>query len=426
MLRQGKTQTTGLVLWCLLTPLALAQPELSGSVNLFGTANHSVRDGDHNGDVGLGAGIDIGASETRGSHSYNLGYGASRTQRYNGDYSDSVRLNGSAGYRFAARNGRLDANASHRVTTSNRSGLIYLDPDDFTTQNQLSAGLGLNQRLGEVTSARLSTQAGATFNEDSSDNGQSASAQLSVNRRLSERTTAGVSASRSVSLTGYDTVVSEIDSAQATYSRVLSNGALNLSAGLSEARTDDSAFTTATGSTARTWVNTERQFVLAYNRSVSSSVVDLSVLQLNAPAEGETDATLTEEDLQITELTLRDQVSAQFSTTRLCELCRYSLSLSSARLENLSTDDITYQYQVTAQFGYQISPLQSASASYSLALVTDTLTDGPWNRRQQITLGWQRQIAETVQATASASHSWLGGEETGRRTDVRLGVSYGF
>lgn len=428
MVRKGfaKPATGMMLLLGLMVSQAQAQPELAGSLNLFGTANHNVREGEHNWGVGLGVGMDVGASETRGSHSYNLGYGASRTQRYQNGYSDVVRLNGRAGYRFVARNGRFDANANHGITTSNRSGLIYFDPDDFRTQNRISAGAGINQRLGSVTTARLSGQVGATFNEDSSANGQSASTQLAINRRLSERSTAGANASRSYTFTGYDTIISTTDTVQGTYSQVLSNGGLNLAAGMTWANTDNSEFVAATGSAARNWVGTDRQFSLTYNRSVASTVLDLTVQQLNEPAEGETEFTLTEEEIQVSDLTLRDQVGIQFRSGRLCELCSYSLNLSSARLESLTTQQTSFQHQFGAQFGYQIDPLQSANISYSLALTTDTLTEGPWNRRQQVGLGWQRQLAETVQATASASHSWLGGQQTGRRTDIRVGVSYGF
>lgn len=428
MVRKGFAKpASGLILlFGLCATSTLAQPEYSGSVNLFGSANHSVREGDHNWGLGLGVGIDVGARETRGSHSYNLGYGASRIQGYRDGYSDVIRLNGRAGYRFVARNGRFDANANHGVTTSNRSGLIYFDPDDFSTQNQISAGAGLNQRLGALTTARLSGQVGATFNEDSAANSQSASSQLAINRRLSERSTAGANVSRSYGLTDYETVTSTTDTAQGTYSRILSNGSLNLAAGMTWANTDNSEFTAATGSAVRTWVGADRQFSLTYNRSVSSTVLDLTVLQLNEPAEDETEFTLTEEDIQVSDLSLSDQVGVQYRSGRLCELCTYSLSLSSARVESLTTQQSNYQHQFATRLGYQIDPLQSANINYSLAITTDKLTEGPWNRRQQVSLGWQRQLAENVQATGSASHSWLGGEQSGRRTDVRFGVAYGW
>ena len=428
MVRKGfaKPNTALLLLLGLFAGTTQAQPEIAGSLNLFGTANHNVRDGNHNWGLGLGVGMDVSASETRGSHSYNLGYGASRTQRYQDGYSDSVRLNGSAGYRFVARNGRFDANANHGVSTSNRSGLIFFDPDDFRTQNRISAGAGINQRLGSVTTARLSGQVGATFNENSSTNAQSASTQLAVNRRLSERSTAGAYASRAYTVTDYDTITSTTDTAQGTYSRVLSNGGLNLSAGMSWANTENGDFVAATGSAARNWVGAERQFSLTYNRAVVSTVLELTVLQLNEPAEGETEFTLTEEEIQVSDLSLRDQVGMRFSSNRLCELCSYSITLSSARLESLTTQQSSFQHQFITQFGYQIDPLQSANINYSLAITTDALTEGPWNRRQQLSLGWQRQLAERVQANGSASHSWLGGEQSGRRTDLRLGASYGF
>lgn len=420
-----------IVLTGLLSAVTAANTQLTAGVTGTANASYAAPEGGAEGrwGAGLETGFDAGIKHQRGSHTLGADYNTTVNHRLVPDYRGQLTIGGNARYGYVDRAGRFDFNARHAASTNTQEDLIWLAPEDFTWQQNASAGAGVNFRPTGTLTLRLATRGGATFFQESAQNGQTWSNNVTLTRRLSQRDRVSGTLDRTLTFGGSTDPEVVIDSVELSYTRRLDNGTLLLNTGLTEARADDSTVLTGTWGARRIWARPGGQFTLGYNRTVTNTLLELTS-QLPEAMEGQVPEADQEalgigESQQIVGLGIRDQVQASHRTDMLCALCTLTVRGSLAQNEGMFTGDLTYDYGAGTTLRLTIDSLSSVSLGYGYQSESEDLFGTIVQTAQLLNLDWNRQLAEATTVSAGLSHAWNRGNVDSFRSEARVSLRHG-
>ena len=394
----------------------------NASVSVFSGVTHT-RVGERQDTTGsLGIQGAAGGRVSSGAHALTGRYSATaetRRQDLVGDNNDSINLVGASRYDFGYPAGRFDFNAGHTVRGVRNDTGFLVDLQSYDVQHAVNAGFGLNFWPTNLTTLRLSGQTARTFEEKGREDGESYSAQAALTRRWSQRTTIGATVGSNWS--GRNSEDTTVDTAQLTFEQRLSNGSFSLAAGQSRARQRELEVETTTGNARRTWSSSQTTSAVYYDRSVSSTVLDLAL----GPLPAELADLGLPESIRIQELNLRETVGATVSTRRFCSLCRVSFLAEASSLEAQRQQLQSYEYRGRLGLSVDATPDQTVDLSYSwqgdAADKASELTD----QVHRVGLGWRRTLTEHASVSASASQGFTRGETNREQFAARLSFTYG-
>lgn len=346
-----------------------AVDSLNGSGTVFGGVIHTRQDtpagGESNTRPNVGVSGTIGGSMSSGANSLDLRYGGTletRRRLPSGDQTDSSSVTGAARYQYYNPGGRLDFNLGHSIESVRNDTGFVLNAGDYETRNTLTAGTGLMFYPGEVSSLRLSAQAGDSFGGGDLNESESQTVSSEFTRRLSERSLGTLIARRSWSENqGVDTT---IDNAELGYQRELETGSFSMAAGASWSETEfpgqqvtneGEAFT---GHVSRTWITPDSSTAIRYDRRLSDSATDLS---LNLPVE----FSFLPDTVQLRDLVVSDSLLVSHTTSRLCQVCRVSFLAEGAMLESELSDTTTHEYRATMSLDVDLTREHQLLVAYS-------------------------------------------------------------
>jgi len=364
-----------LLLSSLMVTPALAQTvsdsvqNLSGAGTVFGAVTHTRMDTDtgteSNTKPSLGVSGDIGGDLRRGANSLALRYGGTlETERDlpNGEQTSSNAINGAARYDYFNPGGVLDMNLGHTIESVRNDTGYVLNSTDYDTRNTLTAGAGVRFYPGELTSFRVSAQAGKSFASDDLDDSESLTTEAILSRRLSERSEGSLTARRSwADEKRLDTT---IDTAELGYARGLETGTFKVSVGGSWSETEfpDQRSTqdsdAMTGYIERIWLAPDSSTTVRYNRELSDSATELS---LNLPPE----LAFLPDSVLLRDLVVRDSLLLAHSTDRLCGVCTFSVLAEGARLESQLNDATTHEYRTSVRLAMDLDRLHQLLVSWN-------------------------------------------------------------
>lgn len=406
--------------------------EYSASASIFTevantrTDVDSVVDSDTETSLGLagslGGNMQSGASALEALYTGNF-----RTTRDSStkEYNENSFVTGVSRFTHIDPGSRFDFEAGHTVRTVRSEAGFLVDPTDYDTQNAIHAGGGVRFFPGDLSTLRLSGQAARTFEEESRNDSELLSAGAELSRRLSERSLGSVTGRRTRSEERIRKVT--VDSAQLGYSYSLEHGLFAMGAGISQAETEflaqDTFFESeaVTGYMSRSWASPESTTEVRYDRSLSSTALDLV---FNFPEVGE----LTPGTVRFTDLSVEDSVMLTHSTTRICSNCDLAFLLGASLLESEETGATTHEYRSGLEFGIQITSLQRVNLGYSWAADAGKDADTLLAQIHQLRVGWSRRLTERTSVSVQASHAHSEsrlGEPDKDRFVLRLALTHG-
>lgn len=354
----------------------------------------------------LGVSGNVGGTLQSGANHLALRYGGTlETSRDlpTGDQTDNSSINGLARYNYFDPANPVDFNLGHTIQSVRNNTGFVVNPSSYDTRQTLTAGAGLRVYPGDLTSLRMSAQAGQSFGSGALSNDESVTASAELARRLSERSTGSLVASRSWS--NEDTLDITIDSAQLIYDRVLETGQFRVGAGASQANTDypDGSSSTSdavTGFLERSWIGEGFRTSVSYNRRLSDSVTDIS---LNLPPVFD----FLPDSVRVRDLVISDSVALTHSNNNLCDICNAGFGLEAAVLRSQITDVKTHEYSANLNVGFQITNLQRLEFAY---IWQAEAGDNAGTFDQQIhrfNTRWSRQLAELTTFGVEFNQSYL-------------------
>lgn len=424
--RAGLLLATGL----LASGGLIANTQITAGVTGTGSISYTETAGnDGQWSTGLGTGFDAGITHERGPHTLGAGYNTSLDHRWGPEYRNQLTIGGNTRYGYRERAGRFDFNARHNASTTTRQGLIWLDPNQYTWRQTVNAGGGINFRPSARLTARFASRGGATFFQDSDQNGQTWSNSVTLTRTLSERDTLSGTLDRTLTFSGSTEPDAVIDSGRLTYNRRLETGSLMLSAGLTETRAETMTALTGTWSARRIWTRQNSQSMLGYNRVITNTLLELTLEEDTAMDEGIPESELADaeigESLLIIGLGIRDEVQASHRTDRVCAVCTLTVRGSVAQNEGMFTGELTYDYGAGATFGVALDTLSTVSLGYGYQSESEDLFGTVVQTAQRLNLDWNRQLADATTVTAGISHAWNRGETNRFRSEARVALRHG-
>jgi hypothetical protein len=385
--------------------------QISGSGSVFTGLTHTRTDQgtsteETNTEPSFGVSGNIGGRLESGANSLALQYGGTlETERdlAQGQQTDTSSITGASRFTHFDPASRFDFNLGHTVSSVRDNTGFVVDPSNYDTQNTLSAGAGLRFFPGDLSTLRFSGQAGQSFGSGDLNDKQSFTASSELSRRLSERSTGSVIGSRSWSDdNGVDIT---IDSAQLVYERALENGSFSIGAGVSNAETEFTDGTTTesdagTGFVDRTWVASDWQTSIQYNRRLSDNATDLS---LAAPETFD----FLPDSVRLRDLVVSDSVLITHTTFRLCSACSLGLAAEGAVLESQISGATTHEYTASANLGIQLTTLQRLNFGYSwqgdAAEDAGTIVD----QIHRFNTSWTRRLSEDTSFSVQLNQSYL-------------------
>lgn len=405
-------------------PVVQANTDVEGAVSAFTAANI----GPSGPSVRGGVALDTSVAHAQGSHRLNAGYNVRLTQSYRTSLSTTVGVGGRSGYGWLHPSGRFDLDAGHQITTVNRTSGLFLDDVTYDAQQTLNGGVGVNFRPGPRTRLRVAGRGGANYDQGFEPAGQTLNGSVSLTQRLRPNTSASATVSRTLTFAGSTTPNTEIDAAQGQLERTLRrNGQLIVGGGISEVRSDNTTVVVGTGLARWRWQTLRSQWTLGYDRSVTSSLIELTlaeVLQLGPDLPDEL-AFLDDEVMMISGLVVRDAISADYRNDHLCRLCTWQLDGRVAQEESLFTSAVQVTLDVGTRLSLQLNPLAEIGVGYRSQWEADSVTTDPDQQLQRINGFWRRDLAENAQVNAELSHTRLSGERNDHRTTVQVSARYG-
>ena len=363
----GASTIVPLGLMALGVPVANAQttetgPESSytATTTLFSDLTHNEYENESDTSAEAGVGGDIGATYLSGPHQFSGRYGATvETDTGSSDRGedDNFSIRGSSRYDYYQPGGRFDFNAGHTVRSVRNDTGFVLDDFNYDTQNAVSAGAGVNFYPGDVTTLRIASQAGKTWEEGDQPDGESISADATLSRRVSEQTSVFLMGSRAwEEEEGANDVT--IDSVSAGMQSALYNGTFSLSAGLSRAESNDYENEAVIGSLARTWITELTTTRFSYDRTQTSTLLDLALEPI--PDLGIED----EFSIRYQGVIVRDEVTFAHSTRRICDLCTVNLIAQAAKKESVETRDDDWEYLAGVGVGFDVAERKTLDFDY--------------------------------------------------------------
>ena len=392
-----------------------AVDSLNGSASVFGAVTHTRADTptgrQNNTEPSAGVSGDIGGTMSSGANSLALRYGGrleTRRDLPTGDDTDTSSFNGASRYQYANPGGRMDFNLGHTVESVRNDTGFVLNTGDYETRNTLSAGTGLMFYPGELSSLRLSAQAGKSFGGGDLDESESWTAGADFSRRLSERSQATLSTRRSWSENqGVDTT---IDNAELGYESALETGTFSMAAGASWSDTEfpgqqvTNESEALTGHLARTWVTPDTSSTIRYNRRLSDSTTDLS---LNLPPE----LAFLPETVQLRDLVVSDSLLLSHTTARLCRICRFSVLAEGAMLESELSDAKTHEYRASMSLGMDVTRLHQLLVTYSWQADAGEDSGDVVQQTHRLNIAVTRRLSEDVRLGVELNQAWVRYEE---------------
>lgn len=383
---------------------------VSGSASVYGEVVHTRIDTDSgsssNTKPAAGVSGSLGGSFRSGANELALRYGGNLSTKRDlptGDQTDSSSLSGASRYQYLDEANPLDFNLGHTIQSVRNNTGFLLNAGDYDTRNTLSAGAGLTFYPGDVSSLRLSTQAGKSYGSGDLENNESYTVSSAFSRRLTERSSATLTARRSWSENqGVDTT---IDTAELGYSLSLENGFFSIGGGKSWSETEFPGQATndsdaMTGHLTRTWISPETSTSVQYNRRLSDSTTDLS---LNLPPE----FLFLPDTVQLRDLVVSDSVSVSHNTARLCDVCSFTVFGEAAQLDSQLSDTKTYEYSAAMNLGVDLTNLHQLQVSYGWQGDSGVDTGKLRAYTHRLNIGVTRRLAEDVRVGVQLRQTWV-------------------
>lgn len=385
--------------------------QLSGSGSVFTGVTNTRTDraggSDTNTEASVGLSGDIGGQLESGARSLSLRYGGTlETERDTspGQQADSSSITGASRFVHTDPANRFDFNLGHSVSSVRNNSGFVIDPSNYDTQNTLSAGAGMRFFPGDLTTLRLSGQAGKSFGSGSLDEKNSFTASGDLSRRLSERATGNITGSRSWS--DDEGIDITIDKVQLGYQHRLENGLFSFGAGGSKADTEFSGQQTTTESEAvtgyanRLWQGQQSTTSVRYERELSDSATDLS---LDIPDSID----FLPDSIRIRDLVISDSVFVSHNTSQICSACDLGLAFDAAILESEFTGATTHEYTGSLNLGIQVTNLQRLNFGYSWQGDAGEDPDIIVDQIHRFNTSWTRQLAEQTSVSVQFNQSYL-------------------
>lgn len=402
-------------------PVLAQDATYTATTTVFTDLTHTRSD--RNNDTRAGAGIrgDVGASLQSGAHNFNARYGAlleTQKSSLSRNENDRLSFSGSSRYNFYQPGGRFDANAGHTIRSVRNATGFAIDPGQYSTQNAISAGAGVSFYPGALTNFRVGGQVGKTWEEDSLQDGESAGVDAALTRRVSERTNLSLNGSRSWEERG-DTSLT-LDNATAGLDTRFENGSLNVYGGVSRAKDDDFENDAVIGSLARTWVSDRSDTRLSFDRTQTSTLLDLTFAPI--PEFGLDD----EFSIRLQGLTLRNSVGLTHNNRNICSLCTVRFIARGTERENVQTEEKDYEYLLGTGVSIAVDALQTLDFDYRWQgdAFTDRTTIDDEVHRFYVT--WRRQLTELATLGASVGTDITRGTDDRERYIGRLFFTMGW
>lgn len=394
---------------------------VSGSASVFGGVVHTRLDTgtgeESNTKPSAGVSGDIGGSMSSGANNLDLRYGGRLTTRRslpNGDQTDDSSITGASRYQYADPSSIMDFNLGHSVQSVRNDTGFVLNAGDYDTRHTVRGGAGLTFQPGEVTSLRLSGQAGKSFGSGDLEDEKSWTAGADLRRRLSARSTGLLTTRRSWSESqGVDTT---IDNAELGYERQLETGWFSIAAGGSWSETEfpgdrvTNESEAVTGHVSRIWATTDSSTTVRYERRLSDSATDLS---LDLPEE----LSFLPDTIQLQDLVTTDSVLVAHNTSRLCRICRFSMLAEASMLESELSDAKTHEYRTSLNLSVDITRVHEFLASYSWQAEAGEDSGDIQVQIHRLSLGVTRRLAEDVRLGLELNQAWLRDDQEGSDRD---------
>lgn len=384
--------------------------EISGAASVFTALTHTRIDQgtstDTNTEPSLGLSGNVGGQLQSGANSLVLQYrGTLETERDLGDgeQTDNSSVVGVSRFSHFDPGSRFDFNLGHTVSSVRNDTGFVVNPSEYDTENTLNAGAGVRFFPGELSTLRLSGEAGKSFGSGQLNDRESFTAASEFSRRLSERSSGGVNVSRSWS--NDDDIDITIDSAQLVYSNLLENGTFRFGTGVSQADTEypDGVLTESeavTGFFGRTWLAPDWQTSVEYNRRLSDSATDLS---LELPA----DIEYIPDTIRIRDLVVSDSILVSHNTSRLCSACNLGLAAEAAILESENTGTTTHEYFAAIDLSYPLTSLQRLAFAYRWQGDAGEDAGTVIEQIHRFNISWIRQLAEETSFSVEFDQAYL-------------------
>lgn len=398
-----------------------AVDSITGSGSVFGEVIHTRMDTptgeENNTEPSAGIAGDIGGAMSSGANNLALRYGGTLTTRRslpNGDQTDDSSITGVSRYQYADTASVLDFNLGHTVQSVRNDTGFVLNAGKYDTRHTLRAGTGLTFYPGEVSSLRLSGQAGKSFGSDDFNDDESWTTGADVRRRLSERSVGLLTARRSWSENrGADTT---IDNAELGYERQLETGQFSLAVGGSWSETEfpgqrvTNESEAATGHVSRTWVTADTTTTVRYNRRLSDSATDLS---LDLPNE----LSFLPDNVELQDLVVSDSLLVVHNTSRLCRICRFSMLAEGSMLESELSGAKTHEYRANLNLGVDATRVHQLLVNYSWQGEAGEDAGDLQVQVHRLGIGVTRRLSEDVRLGLELNQAWLWDDQLERDQD---------
>ena len=426
---------TGLTVGLMLAGTSFAQglsdsvTSLNATGTVFSALTHTKIDGrDSNTEPSIGVSGTVGGDLRSGANTLQLQYGAlieTSRELPTGDQTENSSVRGASQFQHYDPGSTFDFNVGHTVESVRNDTGFLVDPTDYDTRNEVTAGGGLRFYLGALSYARFSVQAGQSFGSRTLNDDKSATAAAELVRRLDERSDGMIRASRTWSEdTLYDLV---IDTAQLIYERRLEYGTLRMGAGKSRADTEfpsgfEDSTDAVTGFFERTWTDAESFTSVLYERELTDSATDLST-------GGTPSFEFLQETVRTRNLVVSDSIEVVHNTRRLCDICTFELGLGAALLDSQLIALTTHEYRASVSLGLQVTGLERLTADYSWQADAGEDGDVIVEQLHEFTFGWNRLLAENTTFGIEVSHSFLNSRldrPDEDQTVLRLNLTHGF
>ncbi|WP_336366672.1 hypothetical protein [Marinobacter sp. C2H3] len=405
---------------------------LNGSASVFTAVTHtrtSAAGGtESNTEPSIGVSGDIGGSWQRGASRLDLRYGGSletTRDRPTGGQTDNSSVTGLSRFNYLDPANPVDFNLGHSIESVRNSTGFVINPSSYDTRQTVTGGAGLRLRPGDLTTLRLSAQAGHSYGGGAVNAGDSVTASAELARRLDERSTGSLVASRSWS--NEDQLDITIDSAQLIYDRLLDAGRFRIGAGVSQADTQypnasDTTSDAVTGFAERSWTGDGFQTSVSFNRRLSDSVTDIS---LNLPPIFD----FLPDSVRVRDLVISDSILITHNNDNLCDICNVGFGLEGAILKSQLTDTTTHEYTASANLGLQITDLQRLEFAYSWQADAGESAGDMVQQIHRLDSRWVRQLAEYTRFAVEFNQSYLDTTlpvPNERQYVLRLVLTHGF
>ncbi|ONF45430.1 hypothetical protein BTO32_02960 [Marinobacter lutaoensis] len=383
---------------------------ITGTGSVFTSVTHTEVDRgsstDSTTEPSLGVSGNVAGELNSGANNLQLQYGGSlETSRDlpSGDQTENSAIRGAARFTYFDPTQPVDFNLGHTVQSVRNNTGFVVDPANYDTRNELTAGAGVRVYPGELSYLRLSAQAGQSFGGGTLNDDRSETLSGQFVRRLDERSEGSLNASRSWSeTTDYDLT---IDTVQVVYQRRTESGFLRGGVGQSQGTTEfrdggDIDSDAVTGFLERGWQTDEATTRFRYERRLSDSAAELSLNE--QPVFGFLEDTVRTHDLVVS-----DSVLVSHDTRNLCDACTFGVGLEASVLESELIGATTHEYRGRIGLGIQLTGIERVYFDYDWQADAGENGDVIQEQVHRFTMGWSRLLAENTTFGVELFQSYL-------------------